>query len=179
MNVTTPEPDPRDALHFPPAALPIQATESREIPDARPHGDCLDLGDVAKNDEVFHVGILDRTLGIRDRWTPQFSELVSTLAAGPKRCCPNDRRTFAMRVPLSGVARQRTSIEPDARVSTQRRLASRTAVPRRRHSRLAPGGGRLSNPAPLADDRLHVRCVLMRGFHDLPDRLMNNWGDAG
>ena len=105
MNVTTPEPDPRDALHFPPAALPIQATESREIPDARPHGDCLDLGDVAKNDEVFHVGILDRTLGIRGRWTPQFSELVSTLAAGPKRCCPNDRRTFAMRVPLRAAAR--------------------------------------------------------------------------
>ena len=106
MNVITPEPDPRDALHFPPAALPIQATESREIPDARPHGDCLDLGDVAKNDEVFHVGILDRTLGIRGRWTPQFSELVSTLAAGPKRCCPNDRRTFAMRVPPSRGTRQ-------------------------------------------------------------------------
>jgi len=54
-----PEPHAGDALHLPPAALPIQATKSLQIPDARADRDGLDLGDLAKNVEVPHPQILD------------------------------------------------------------------------------------------------------------------------
>src|SRR5690606_4762962 len=50
-----PQPDVGDALALAPVRAPVLPVEARDFPDARPRGERLDLGDVAKDFELHQM----------------------------------------------------------------------------------------------------------------------------
>lgn len=57
-NPAIPKANPRDVLDFPPAALAIQAAQTRQLTNTASGGDRLNVGEVADNFEVHPVWIL-------------------------------------------------------------------------------------------------------------------------
>jgi len=80
-----PQPDPRDALHLPPAALAIQAPQPRQFANLSSGCDCLDAREVADKFEV-HPG-----------------EILSALRISPSGGRPANVRERALETfPLGG-----------------------------------------------------------------------------